>query len=182
MQRSLLIAGLFALSLSLGCSGETKPGGDSAAPKFEGETTPADTTPAETAPAETVPGEMPEAEQEAAEPEMKDEAAPAEEKPAAEENPDEKPAEEPAAELKPAPSDDAAPAAEKPAADSASKRASRGIFKGLVNSVSRGAKKTMKGAKPAAETPTPEPEAGDDPFPKGEPAEKPADEKPEVSE
>lgn len=188
MQRSLLIAGLFSLSLSLGCSGETKPGGDSAAPKFEGEATPADATttetPAETAPADAVPEEMPEAEKEAGEPEMKDEAAPAEEKPAAEdEKPaEEKPAEKSAAESKSAPSDEGEPAAEKPAADSASKGASRGIFKGLVNSVARGAKKTINGAKPVAETPTPEPEAGDDPFPKGEPAEKTADEKPEASE
>ena len=186
MQRPLLIASLLAASLAIGC-GETKPGGDSAAPKFESESAPAETSTseaaAETTPADAASDEKPAGDNEAAEPEMKDEEAPAEEKPAAAEetSADEKPAEKPAAEEK-APSDESAAEAEKPAETSTAKRSSGGLFKGLVNSVTRGAKKTIKGAKPAAETPTAEPKAEDDPFPKGEPSDKPAEEKPDANQ
>jgi hypothetical protein len=164
-------AGLLIVGFALGCGSDAKPGGNSAAPKFEGEA--ADGAAAATGPSATdesasADAAMPDATEnenaKADEAEMKDGEATAAEKPDAS---DTAAAEEAPVEPKSEGEKTARPAA---------KASSGGIFKGLTNSVLRGAQKTLNGsAKPSMSGPPAEPKAEDDPFPNGEPSDKPAD-------
>ncbi|HXT60525.1 MAG TPA: hypothetical protein VN699_17925 [Pirellulales bacterium] len=163
-------AGLLIVGFTLGCGSDTKPGGNSSAPKFEGEAADGAAAANEQPAADesdSADAAMPDATENenavADEAEMKDEAAAAEKSDAS----DTPAAEEAPVEPQPEGEKNARPAA---------KASSGGIFKGLTNSVLRGAQKTLNGsAKPAMSGPPAEPKAEDDPFPNGEPSDKPAD-------
>ena len=168
-------AGLLIVGFTLGCGSDTKPGGNSSAPKFEGEAADGAAAANEQPAADesdSADAAMPDATENenavADEAEMKDEAAAAEKSDAS----DTPAAEEASVEGAPV---EPEPAREKTARPAA-KASSGGIFKGLTNSVLRGAQKTLNGsAKPAMSGPPAEPKAEDDPFPNGEPSDKPAD-------
>jgi hypothetical protein len=169
MQKCSWFAGLLVLGFSLGCGGsDAKPGGN--APKFEGEV--ADDAAADSPDAAAADETAMDENATADAADMKDDDVAAVGKP----DPFADSADEaPATGSKSAPGGKKA-MPKKAASDLATETPPAGIFKGLTNSVLRGARKTMSGSSgPAMSGPPAEPKAEDDPFPNGEPSDKPAD-------